>query len=161
MDLDTFIVAVFCAIDEELRELAAHERWRTRGPRPRLADSEVLTMEAVGEYLGIDTDRGLYAYFRRHDGAWFPALRRVHRTTFARQAANLWAVKERVWQRLVVGSRTRRTSRWSTASRCRSASSPAPTAAGGSAARRPTARTPSSARPSTGSASTSASAGPA
>jgi hypothetical protein len=101
VDLDTFIVAVYCAIDEELRDLAEHMRWRTRGPRPQLADSEVLTMEAVGEYLGIDTDRGLYAYFRRHYGAWFPALRRVHRTTFARQAANLWAVKERVWQRLV------------------------------------------------------------
>ena len=101
MDLDTFIVAVFCAIDEELRDLAGHGRWRTRGPRPRLADSEVLTIEVVGEYLGIDTDRGLYAYFRRHDGAWFPALRRVHRTTFARQAANLWAVKERIWQQVV------------------------------------------------------------
>ena len=97
MDLDTFIVAVYCAIDEALRDLAERERWRTRGPRPRLADSEVLTMEAVGEYLGIDTDRGLYAYFRRHYGDWFPALRRVHRTTFARQAANLWAVKERIW----------------------------------------------------------------
>jgi hypothetical protein len=101
VDLDTFIVAVYCTIDEELRDLAEHERWRTRGPRPRLADSEVLTMEVVGEYLGIDTDRGLYAYFRRHYGAWFPGLRRLHRTTFARQAANLWAVKERLWQRVV------------------------------------------------------------
>ena len=72
MDLDTFIVAVFCAIDEELGELAERERWRTRGPRPRLADSEVLTMEVVGEYLGIDTDRGLYAL---HGGKMLYALR--------------------------------------------------------------------------------------
>jgi hypothetical protein len=91
VDLDTFIVAVFCAIEEEPHDLAERERWRTRGPRPRLADSEVLTMEVVGEYLGIDTDRGLYDYFRRYYGAWFPALRRVHRTAFARQAANLSA----------------------------------------------------------------------
>jgi hypothetical protein len=27
-----------------------------------------------------------------------PTLREVHRTTFARQAANLWKVKERLWQ---------------------------------------------------------------
>ncbi len=101
MDLDTFIVAVFCTIDDELRALATRERWRARGPRPRLADSEVLTQEVVGEYLGIDTDRGLYAYFRRHYGAWFPALGRVHRTTFVRQAANLWAVKERLWQQIL------------------------------------------------------------
>ena len=39
-------------------------------------------MEVAGEFLGIDTDAGLYACFRRHYGAWFPALRRVHRTTF-------------------------------------------------------------------------------
>jgi hypothetical protein len=101
VDLDTFIVAAYCTIGDELRELAKRERWRARGPRPRLADSEVLTMEVVGEYLGIDTDRGLYAYFRRHYGAWCPALRRVHRTTFVRQAANLWAVKERLWQRVI------------------------------------------------------------
>lgn len=101
MDLDTFIVAAYCVIDDEVHDLAKRGPWRVRGPRPRLADSEVLTMEVVGEYLGIDTDRGLYAYFRRHYGAWFPALRRVHRTTFARQAANLWAVKERLWQRIV------------------------------------------------------------
>ena len=101
MDLDTFIVAVYCTIDEELVELARRERWRTRGPKPRLADSEVLTMEVVGEYLGIDTDRGLYTYFRRHYGGWFPALCRVHRTTFVRQAAQLWAVKERLWQRII------------------------------------------------------------
>lgn len=83
MDLETFIVAVSYTIDEELHELAVQERWRTRGPKPRLADREVLTMEVVGEYLGIDTDQGLSTYFRRHDGAWFPELRRVHRTTFS------------------------------------------------------------------------------
>lgn len=96
MDLETFIVAVSYTIDEELHELAVQERWRTRGPKPRLADREVLTMEVVGEYLGIDTDQGLSTYFRRHDGAWFPELRRVHRTTFVRQATNLWAIKERM-----------------------------------------------------------------
>jgi hypothetical protein len=42
---------------------------------------------------GIDTDKGLYEHFRRHYRDWFPALGRVHRTTFVRQAANLWAVK--------------------------------------------------------------------
>ncbi len=49
----------------------------------------MLTQEVVGKYLGIDTGQGLYAYFRRHYGAWFPALGRVQRTTFVRRAANL------------------------------------------------------------------------
>ena len=56
----------------------------------KLSDSEVLTIEVVGEFLGIDTDQGLYTYFRRNYPEWFPALNTVHRTTFCRQAANLW-----------------------------------------------------------------------
>ena len=66
MDLDTFIIAVFCALDDGLQELAAERPWRARGPTPALADSEVLTIEVVGEHRGIDTDKGLYVYFRRH-----------------------------------------------------------------------------------------------
>jgi hypothetical protein len=97
MELTTFITAVFCLIDDWL----ADRRLRWRGPRPTLADSEVLTIECVGEFLGIDTDTGIYRYFRRHWGEWFPGLRRVHRTTFTRQAANLWAVKHHLQQHLL------------------------------------------------------------
>jgi hypothetical protein len=97
MDVTTFIVTVFCLVDDWL----AGQRLRQRGPAPTLADSEVLTIECVGEFLGIDTDKGLYQYFRRHWAAWFPALGRVHRTTFTRQAANLWAVKQRLHQHLL------------------------------------------------------------
>jgi hypothetical protein len=44
-------------------------------------------MEIVGEFLGIDTDKGIYPYFERHYPHYFPKMREVHRTTFARQAA--------------------------------------------------------------------------
>ena len=94
MDLETFIIAVFCLVDDLVRDLCRRWRLRRRGPAPALADSEVLTIEAVGEFLGLDTDRGLHSYFRRHFGHLFPGLRLVHRTTFLRQAANLWAVKQ-------------------------------------------------------------------
>jgi hypothetical protein len=97
MDLSTFIVALFCLIDDRVES----HRIRQRGPSPTLSDSEVLTIEIVGEFLGIDTDKGIYRYFRRHYGEWFPALGEVHRTTFARQAANLWKVKEHLWQELL------------------------------------------------------------
>jgi hypothetical protein len=75
---------------------------RQRGPAPKLSDSEVLTIEMVGEYLSIDTEKGLYVYFRNHYAEWFPALREVHRTTFTRQMANLWVAKERLWQHLLL-----------------------------------------------------------
>jgi hypothetical protein len=62
VDLTTFIVTMFCQIDGWL----ADQRLRQRGPQPTLANSEVLTVECVREFLGIDTDAGLYQYFRRH-----------------------------------------------------------------------------------------------
>jgi hypothetical protein len=103
VDLESFTIAVYCVIDELLGELATDPVWgqvRRRGPAPVLADSEVLTMEVVGEFLGHDQDVAIVNYFGREHPDWFPGVTRVHRTTFARQAANLWAVKERLGQYL-------------------------------------------------------------
>ena len=94
MDLNTFIVAVFCLV-----EIASTTSGGSgRGPAPTLSDSEVLTIEVVGEFLGMDQDTEVFGYFRRHYAHFFPRLSRVHRTTFSRQAANLWKAKERLWQ---------------------------------------------------------------
>jgi hypothetical protein len=101
VDLNTFIVSVFCLIDDRIKDLG---RLRGRGPTPTLCDSEVLPIEVVGEFLGMDEDTELFAYFRRHYAHFFPNLRRVHRTTFARQAANLWKIKEILWQELLAES---------------------------------------------------------
>lgn len=101
MDLSTFITAVFCITDDWL----GGQRLRQRGPSTKLADAEVLTIEVVGEFLQIDTEKGIYEYFRRHYGEFFPNLKKVHRTTFTRQAANLWGVKEQLWQHLLDRSR--------------------------------------------------------
>lgn len=97
MDLSTFIITVYCTIDEWLQRQPPR---RQRGFAPALSDSEVLTIETVGEYLGIDTDTGLYRYFCRHYADWFPALPRRDRSTFARQAAGLCWLKGRLWQHL-------------------------------------------------------------
>jgi hypothetical protein len=104
VDPESFTIAVLCLVEELLAELHTDPGWRRirrRGPAPVLADSEVLTMEVVGEFLGHDRDTAIYAYFRREHPGWFPALARVHRTTFARQAANLWVLKERLWRVLL------------------------------------------------------------
>ena len=97
MDISTYLVSMYCIVDDNMPKY----RLRKRGPQPRLSDSEVITMEIVGEFLGIDTDKGLYLFFKRHYGDWFPAIRNVHRTTFTRQAANLWKVKEEIWHKLL------------------------------------------------------------
>ena len=104
MDLETFIVAVFCLVDDFVGDLGRGRKLRQRGPRPILADSEVLAVEIVGEFLGLDTDLGLHAYFRRHFGHFVPGLRTVHRPTFLRQAANLWVVKHALWRHLAAAA---------------------------------------------------------
>lgn len=103
MDLETCLTTVFCWTDDFVTAFVRHQpqKLRQRGPAPVLADSEVITMVVVGEFLGVATDQGLYRYFRRHHAALFPGLRRVHRTTFTRQAANLWAVMHACWQHAV------------------------------------------------------------
>jgi hypothetical protein len=120
-------------------------------------------MEIVGEFLGMDTDKGIYLFFRRHYREWFPVLDEVHRTTFARQAANLWKVKEHLWQELLA-----LTPHDPAFAICDSMPlpaaclcSPVPTAVGASVGRPLSVRTPSSSRPSTASGCTLGSAGPA
>lgn len=93
MPLDEFILRVFVLVDDLVHQLASAQL-RRRGFAPALTDAEVVTVELVGEFLGLDHDKGIVAHFRRHYAAEFPALARVHRTTFARQAANLYAVKK-------------------------------------------------------------------
>jgi hypothetical protein len=55
VDLSTFIVSVFCLVDDQLKGRCI----RSCGPAPKLSDAEVLTIEVVGEFLGIDTDKGI------------------------------------------------------------------------------------------------------
>jgi hypothetical protein len=99
MNLNTFIVSVFTIIDDWYKKRQMN--LRKRGPQPILHDSEVLTIEIVGAFLGMSKDKDVFLYFRRHYARYFPKLAKVHRTTYARQSANLWFVKERLWQDLL------------------------------------------------------------
>ena len=72
MDLDEFIVAVYCLVDDLMVELLEGRSLRERGPAPLLDDREVITMEIVGEFLGLDTEKGLFLFFRTHYEGWFP-----------------------------------------------------------------------------------------
>ena len=72
MNLDDFIITCFCMIDEMLPSVTQGKRLRERGPMPKLADSEVITMELVGTYLGLSQDQEVFDYFRRHYRISFP-----------------------------------------------------------------------------------------
>ncbi|NEQ44930.1 MAG: IS982 family transposase [Leptolyngbya sp. SIOISBB] len=98
-DIEEFIIAVFLTIEARLKGLLTLYPPRCRGFAPRLSDSEVLTLEIVGECLGHHRDSDLWRYFHTHWHAWFPGLK--DRTTFIRQAANLWQYKQLLHQQLL------------------------------------------------------------
>jgi hypothetical protein len=98
--IEEFIIAVFCCVDDWLKEITQERAIRAKGCAPALADSEVITMEVVAEYLGMDTDKAIWQYFSRHWQFLFPAL--GSRSAFVRQAANLWQYKGLLQQRLAV-----------------------------------------------------------
>ena len=87
MLLEDSIITVFCWVDARLNVLLGDCRLRQRGLAPKLADREVITMDVVGEFWGLETEVGIWKYLRRHGSTWFLAL--GSRTPFARQAAHL------------------------------------------------------------------------
>ncbi len=98
MTTTDFIVQLYCDIDDFMKTSFPERCLRHRGPLPQLSDSEVLTMEIAGEYLGYDQDKKMVAFFRQYYRNWFPHLH--CRETFLRQAANLWSIKESLFHAL-------------------------------------------------------------
>lgn len=98
MSIDELIIAVFCLIDDEMKIILNGRKLRERGFCPGLDDSEVITMEIIGEFLGKDTDKGIWEYFKCHWSHYFPKI--PDRSNFVRQAANLHVVKQLIQERL-------------------------------------------------------------
>jgi hypothetical protein len=98
MPIEDFIITVFCVIDDELEKMLDGRKLRERGRHPTLTDSEVITMEIVGEFLGKDCDKTIYEYFKSHWQHLFPRI--PDRSNFVRQAANLHVVKRMLQERL-------------------------------------------------------------
>lgn len=98
MSIEDFIIRAYCLIDDLEKKELKGEKLRKRGFEPGLTDSEVMTMEVVGEFLGIDTDKGIWEYFDNHWKELFPKL--GSRANFAKHAANLWQLKKRLQKKL-------------------------------------------------------------
>lgn len=99
MPLEDFIIATYCLICDAMKSALKNQSLRRRGYPPALSDEEVITMEIVGAFLGLEQDKALHQYFCEHWKTHFPKL--GERSTFARQAFNLWHVKKLIHQELV------------------------------------------------------------
>lgn len=73
MPVEDFIISVFCLVDA-LYKKGGSSQLRSRGFQPKLSDSEVITMGLIGEFLGFDTDKAIWSYFKQHWLSWFPGL---------------------------------------------------------------------------------------
>ena len=60
MLMEDFIITVYCLIDDTLKNLLGSQKLRHRGFEPKLSNSEVITIEVIAEFLGIDTDKGAW-----------------------------------------------------------------------------------------------------
>lgn len=94
MSIEDFIITVYCLVDDELKKNVEGLRLRKRGFDPKLSDSEVITMDIVGEYLGKDTDTGIWRYFKEHWREWFPCLCSL--ANYSKQSAKLWCIKQKI-----------------------------------------------------------------
>ena len=77
-------------VDDHYKKIVTN-RLRQGGYAPKLTDSEIITMELVGEFLQMNTDSQIHQYFKQHWQAWFPNLGSY--PNFAKQCVNLLQVK--------------------------------------------------------------------
>lgn len=98
MPIEDFIITVYCLVEDSMRKLMGAQKIRQRGFNPSLSDSEIITMEVVAEFFGIDTDKGAWEYFCNHWRNFFPKL--GSRSNFAKHAANLWNMKQIIQKEL-------------------------------------------------------------
>ena len=99
--VEDFVITIYCLIEDELYPAFCQQHGlpRRAGFPPALSDSECLTVELVGQYLGYTSQKQLYEQMHDRWGPWFPALQ--DRVAFTRQCANLWQVKAWMHQHLV------------------------------------------------------------
>jgi len=91
MPIEDFIINVYCCVADTYPQLVK-QPLRSRGFQPKLTDSELITMELIGEFMGQDEDKGIWRYFRNHWHHWFPNL--GSRSNFVKQSAALYTVKQ-------------------------------------------------------------------
>ncbi|MDI6786735.1 MAG: hypothetical protein QMD92_08535 [bacterium] len=85
-------------VDDFCKKYFPFRSLRTKGRLLKLSDSEVITMEIVGEYLNYKTDKEIYEYFKRHWTTLFPNM--PDRSNSIRQSANLWYIKQHLFDYL-------------------------------------------------------------
>jgi hypothetical protein len=87
IDLDTFLTGLYCIVDDVYRaRFAAAKRGRP-GPKGKLADSEVVTLAMLFQWLPHGSERRFLAYATRQWRTYFPRL--LSQSAFNRRVRDL------------------------------------------------------------------------
>ena len=97
MSIHDFIISVYLFIDSLYPQIVT-KPLRTRGFPPALTDLEIITMQIVGEFLGLDSDKSIWQYFKHNYLDWFPKLGSY--PNFCKHCANLWGVNQQIMKKL-------------------------------------------------------------
>ncbi len=90
LDLDTFLITVYCVVDELYKtQFAAHKPTRP-GRKPELSDSEVLTLALLAQWEPHRSETAFMDYAVKHWRSYFPQL--VSRSDFNRRLRDLAGV---------------------------------------------------------------------
>jgi len=93
-DTDTFLVTVYCVVDELYQSELAPALPPRPGPRPHLADSEVLTLAVLAQWFPRRSERGFLRYATTHWRGYFPGL--TSQSAFNRRVRNCWPLLARL-----------------------------------------------------------------
>jgi hypothetical protein len=74
LDVDTFLVTVYCVCDDLYRAHWATSFERRCGAKPRLSDSEVLTLAVLAQFEPHRSERAFVRLVQAHWRAYFPHL---------------------------------------------------------------------------------------
>lgn len=89
IDLDTFLVTLYTIVDDLYQQHAAPAKPRRPGPRPTVADSEVLTLALCAQWWG-KSERAFLRYVRQSWRAYFPRL--LSQSAYNRRCRDLTGV---------------------------------------------------------------------
>jgi hypothetical protein len=90
LDLDTFLVTVYCLIDDLYHETFAAHKPARPGAEPEMSDSEVLTVVVLTQWQPSCSESALLGYVRQHWRAYFPRV--LSQSAFNRRARDLLGV---------------------------------------------------------------------
>lgn len=90
LDLDTFLITVYCQVDDLYQAHCAALKPRRPGPAAQMSDSEVVTLMLLCQWQPRRSERAFLTHVRRHWQCYFPHL--LSQSAFNRRGRDLWGV---------------------------------------------------------------------